>query len=95
MLGSHRSGSTIYNHRIGEVQHVHGTLESQMVFGVNDESQIAKPDIFECDFGDIYEASFIKKQAMGVSGHSRKTLAGTNSGERTFCAAAHPADAWF
>lgn len=45
------------------MQHVHGTLESQMVFGVNDESQIAKPDIFECDFGDIYEASFIKKQA--------------------------------
>ena len=34
-----------------------------MVFGVNDESQIAKPDIFECDYGDIYEASFIKKQA--------------------------------
>lgn len=63
VLGSHRSGSTIYNHRIGEVQHVHGTLESQMVFGVNDESQIAKPDIFECDYGDIYEASFIKKQA--------------------------------
>ena len=34
-------------------------------------------------------------QAMSVSGHSRKTLAGTNSGERTFCAAAHPADVWF
>lgn len=25
--------------------------------------RFAKPDIFECDYGDIYEASFIKKQA--------------------------------
>lgn len=31
---------------------------------------------------------------MGVSGHSRKTLAGASHGERTFRAAAHPADAW-
>ena len=31
---------------------------------------------------------------MSVSGHSRKTLAGASPGERTFCAAAHPADAY-
>ena len=42
---------------------MHGTIDSQMVFGVNDESQIAKPDIFECDYGDIYEDSLIKKKA--------------------------------
>lgn len=63
VLGQHRYGQRTHNHRIGITQHVHGTIDSQMVFGVNDESQIAKPDIFECDYGDIYEASLIKKKA--------------------------------
>ena len=52
VLGQHRYGQRTHNHRIGITQHVHGTIDSQMVFGVNDESQIAKPDIFECDYGD-------------------------------------------
>lgn len=33
-------------------------------------------------------------QAMSVSGHSRKTLAGARPGDRTFCAAAHPSGAY-
>lgn len=63
VLGTYRQGSTTYNHAIGTVQHVHGTVNGQMVFGVNDESQIAKPQIFECEYGDLYESALIKKQA--------------------------------
>jgi hypothetical protein len=34
-----------------------------MVFGVNDKSQIAKLDIFDCEDGDLYEDLLIKQQA--------------------------------
>lgn len=30
-----------YKHKLGEVLHIHGTIDSEMVLGVNDESQIA------------------------------------------------------
>ena len=63
LLGSHRFINTTHNHAVGTVHHVHGTVNAQMVFGVNDRSQIAKPDIFNCDDGDLYEDILIKQQA--------------------------------
>ena len=63
LLGSHRYNSNIHNHAVGAIHHVHGTVNAQMVFGVNDKSQIAKPEIFECEYGDLYEELLIKKQA--------------------------------
>lgn len=63
LLGSHRFSNTIHNHAVGKIHHVHGTVNSQMVFGVNDQSQIAKPDIFDCEYGDLYEELLIKQQA--------------------------------
>lgn len=71
LLGSHRYGSTTHNHAVGTIHHVHGTVNAQMVFGVNDKSQIAKPEIFECEYGDLYEELLIKQQAnQGYQEHT-------------------------
>jgi hypothetical protein len=45
------------------VFHVHGTVDKEMVFGVNDDTQIAYNEIFECENGDIYKNLLIKKSA--------------------------------
>jgi len=63
VLGKHQNGSTVHNHKLGEVCHVHGTVEKEMVFGVNDDSQISKIDIFDCEDGDLYKNMLIKIQA--------------------------------
>ena len=63
LLGSHRHLNTTHNHTIGVFHHVHGTVNGQMVFGVNDKSQITKPEIFNCEDGDLYEDILIKQQA--------------------------------
>ena len=63
LLGSHRVGNQSYSHSVGEVCHVHGTVDKEMVFGVNDESQIVKPSIFDGEYGDIFKNGLIKKDA--------------------------------
>lgn len=63
LLGFHKYNGTTHNHAIGVIHHVHGTVNAQMVFGVNDKSQIAKPDVFDCEYGDLYEELLIKQQA--------------------------------
>lgn len=63
ILGAHKYGNTVHNHAVGTIHHVHGTVNAQMVFGVNDKSQIAKPDSFNCENGDLYEELLIKQQA--------------------------------
>lgn len=62
-LGKHKSGNHEKLHKIGAIVHVHGTVHDNMVFGVNDESQIAKPDIFDCEDGDLYKSLLIKQEA--------------------------------
>lgn len=70
-IGSHRTGSGVMiNHTITEVCHIHGTVNGEMVFAVNDETQIAKPEVFECENGDIYRALFIKKDANASYGEN-------------------------
>lgn len=50
ILGSHEYGGRKFVHTVGKLCHVHGTVDGEMVFGVNDESQIAKPEVFNgCD----------------------------------------------
>lgn len=63
VLGKHSYGAQTHNHSIGTICHVHGTVDTQMVFGVNDRTQISKPEVFECEYGDLYEDLLIKKQA--------------------------------
>ena len=62
VLGRHKYSTLTYNHAIGNIIHVHGTVDAQMVFGVNDESQISKPEIFSCENGDLYKQSLIKQE---------------------------------
>lgn len=62
-LGKHQCGSTSYSNSIGELCHVHGTVEKEIVFAVNDETQIAKPDIFDFENGEICKHFLIKQQA--------------------------------
>lgn len=62
-LGSHRHSNQVLNHSIGQICHVHGTVDKEMVFGVNDDSQISKLDIFDCEDGDLYKNMLIKIQA--------------------------------
>lgn len=63
IVGSHKYGSQSLNHTIGQLCHVHGTVEKEMVFGVNDETQILNLKLFDCDDGDLYKNLLIKKQA--------------------------------
>lgn len=62
VLGTHKNGSQEFEHRIGEICHVHGTVEKEMVFGVNDESQIKNLAVFDCEDGDLYKNFLIKIQ---------------------------------
>lgn len=62
VLGTHRYSNSTMNHKVGALCHVHGTVEQEMVFGVNDDSQIAKNDVFDCEFGDLYKNMLIKQQ---------------------------------
>lgn len=63
IFGTHKHTNRVYNHKIGKVCHVHGTVDKNMVFGVNDDSQIEKNDIFDCEYGDLYKNLLIKVQA--------------------------------
>lgn len=63
VLGAHKYSGQSKPHSTGEVCHVHGTVDNEMVFGVNDDSQIAKLDVFDCEDGDLYKNILIKKQA--------------------------------
>ena len=47
LLGSFDYNGMNFNCSVGKVCHVHGTVDGQMVFGVNDDSQVAKPEVFE------------------------------------------------
>lgn len=63
VLGVHKNGSQVYEHEIGGICHVHGTVNKDMVFGVNDDSQIQNLDVFDCEDGDLYKNLLIKIQA--------------------------------
>lgn len=63
LLGSHKYNGNVFTHTVGTLHHVHGTVNAEMVFGVNDKSQISKPEIFDCEYGDLYEELLIKQQA--------------------------------
>ncbi len=62
-IGNHVYLANRYNHTLGELCHVHGTVESNMIFGVHDDTQIANNQLFDCENGDLYKQMLIKKQA--------------------------------
>lgn len=63
VLGMRKYGSQTIKNRIVPACHVHGTVEKEMVFGVNDETQIKNPEIFKCANGDLYKDLLIKQSA--------------------------------
>lgn len=69
LLRPHYYNYNTYAHYIGDICHIHGTLnQNNMILGLNDETQIANLDIFQCDDGIIYKNSAIKKQANMLLG---------------------------
>ena len=83
VLGAHRYGGSNLGHGIGQICHVHGTVDKEMVFGVNDDTQIAKPEVFVCEDGDIYKNLLVKKTANAsylenTDGRAAKILDNSN-----------------
>ena len=63
VLGAHKYSGQTLKHAVGRVCHVHGTVDGEMVFGVNDDSQISNNEVFECEDGDLYKNLLIKQHA--------------------------------
>lgn len=59
ILGKRTWRNTVYDNAIGQVIHVHGSTERDMVLGVNDETQIKALDLFS-GYGDEYKNQIIK-----------------------------------
>lgn len=79
-FGHRLIGSTNYTNSIGRVIHVHGTTTKDMIFGVNDESQVACMELFE-GVSPNYLNSLIKQKTNQGNGAriDEKTLEIINS----------------
>lgn len=58
-ITSHSIGSTTYQDVFGKITHIHGTYDSRMITGLNDNSQIANPELRDNE--DLIH-TFIKPQ---------------------------------
>ena len=63
ILGSHTFKNEKLTHILGDIIHIHGTVDKEMIFGVNDDTQISKNEIFDCEDGDLYKGLLIKQTA--------------------------------
>ncbi len=54
------SDSLLYQYFIGEVLHIHGTTDREMVLGVNDEAQVSNKEFIQ---NDLYRKYIIKEEA--------------------------------
>lgn len=68
LLGTHKYSGSSLVHQIGKICHVHGTVQGEMVFGVNDESQISKLDVFNGN--DLSKKFLIKKWTNETQGEN-------------------------
>ena len=64
--GIRRWNNTTYNNRMLGITHPHGTIDQDMVFGVNDINQISCPEIFKDD--EINLNAFIKEKTNETTG---------------------------
>lgn len=64
--GIRKWNNSSYNNRMVGVTHPHGTINQDMVFGVNDIDQISCPEIFKDD--EINLRSFIKEKTNEMNG---------------------------
>ena len=66
-MGKRNYANTSYENSLGNVFHIHGYTDKDMVFGVNDETQISDMGIFE-GFGDEYVDQLIKVKTNNMNG---------------------------
>ena len=59
VLSKRKVGNFTYDNSIGKVLHIHGTIQDDMVLGVNDETQISEKSIFD-GYGSEYMDQLIK-----------------------------------
>lgn len=64
---THNGETNVPNYSIGELCYVHGTVDENLIFGVNDETQISNPAVFDCEDGDIDKKWLIKSSAINLS----------------------------
>ncbi|MBQ8626474.1 MAG: hypothetical protein IJ419_09980 [Agathobacter sp.] len=69
LLGTRRYGNTTYENSVGKLLHVHGYTDRDMIFGVNDESQISDAGIFD-GYGDEYMGQIIKQSSNEMYGQN-------------------------
>ena len=67
VLGRRTYNGHIYANTIGELIHVHGYTDRDMVLGVNDETQIVNMKLFENEYPE-YLAQIIKKETNQMNG---------------------------
>lgn len=71
-IATHRFGVNVYGNNIGNVLHIHGTTEAEMILGVNDKTQIEN-DYLKSDTSFL---DTIIKERMNNSIGQRKTEKG-------------------
>lgn len=68
-IGNHRADNgNVYNHSVGEIIHINGTINAEMILGVNDADQIANEKIRE---NSLYRQFFIKEEANKRFGQNK------------------------
>ena len=66
LIGTRSTRSGIIANQLGKVLHVHGTVDKDMVLGVNDISQIAEPSLFD-GFDEEYLNELIKQKTNEIN----------------------------
>lgn len=68
-VGNHKTrNGSVYAHTIGDVLHLHGTINEELVLGVNDISQIANEDFGK---NSLYREFLIKEEANTRFGQNK------------------------
>lgn len=61
-IGTHKcGGGLVYSDDVGDVIHIHGTTEAEMVLGVNDEEQVSNKNFRE---KNLYKQLLIKEETI-------------------------------
>lgn len=67
LLGSRAVNGSKYQNACGKLIYAHGSVNRDMVLGVNDVSQIAAPSLFD-EYDDIYINELIKQKTNEING---------------------------
>lgn len=66
LLGKRSTRTGTYDNQLGKIIHVHGTVQKDMVLGVNDISQIEDPSLFD-GFDEEYINQMIKQKTNEIN----------------------------